>query len=122
MCEDCRREIARIAGEGRALSERQSQLAHRIQAWRASAQEESARSASLSQQLAARRMELSQVEATQAELAQRAQDAQRELAARSETLAEARQRRVPQPGFDAGLVDLSDQVEHIIGERHVQPS
>jgi chromosome segregation protein len=83
-------EVSRLAGEGRALAERESQLSNRIRAWRASAQEESSRSTSLGQQLAARRMELGQVEATQAELAQRVQDSERELGLRGERLGAAR--------------------------------
>ncbi len=83
-------EVSRLAGEGRALAERQAQLQSRIHSWRLSSDEESGRAASLGQQLEVRRKELARVEATVVELDLAARKSERERSEHAAALTEAR--------------------------------
>jgi len=83
-------ELSRLAGESRALAERQSQLQSRIVAWRGSSQEETQRCASQAQQLESRRAEHSRLQAALEELGQQTRDADARAAAHAQQLSATR--------------------------------
>ena len=83
-------EISRLAGESRALAERQAHLHSRIAAWRGSSQEETRRCASQQQQLETRREELERLRAAVERLTQETRDADARAQAHAQQLSATR--------------------------------